>query len=539
MKRPTFTRRAFTLSLTVAAALASSTALYTGRAMAQDELVVVFAEDSNSDALYDPRVSQSRHEKQLFLQVFDTLIAADYDGSLHPGLAESWELSDDATELKMTLKQGVTFHDGTPFDAEAVKFTFDTVVDPATGSQSAVDFLGPYESTEILGPHELIIHFSQPFPSAETALTNYFLAIVSPAAVQEMGNAAFAQAPVGTGPFKFESWDQGAQVTLVRNDDYNWAPGFYEKNGPSAVSKVVHRFIPNAATRVAALEAGEVSVTDLTPPLDMRRLDAADGYDTMSGVVSGVPFSMMMNISRGPLADKALREAMILAVDRQKLAGNLFFGFAEASYGPISSTTPYYWDGVEDYYAYDPDKAVAMLDEAGWAMGADGIREKDGQKASIHYLSMLEPETSVALQAELKKIGVELQIDSVTKARQDELIMTNGYDMGAIRWVSLDPSVLRIPFHSSNISEPGKFKFNWMRVDDPELDALIETSSAAPTKEDQGEAFKALQKYIMDQAYFWPLHDQVQTIAFTDDITGVRFAPGQWQVRLYGIERAE
>lgn len=200
MKRPTFTRRAFTLSLTVAAALASSTALYSGRAMAQDELVVVFAEDSNSDALYDPRVSQSRHEKQLFLQVFDTLIAADYDGSLHPGLAESWELSDDATELKMTLKQGVTFHDGTPFDAEAVKFTFDTVVDPATGSQSAVDFLGPYDSTEILGPHELIIHFSQPFPSAETALTNYFLAIVSPTAVQEMGNGAFAQAPWAPAP---------------------------------------------------------------------------------------------------------------------------------------------------------------------------------------------------------------------------------------------------------------------------------------------------------------------------------------------------
>lgn len=505
---------------------------------AQD-LTVTWADDSASDVGYDPRVTQSRHEEQVIVQVFDQLIAVDTDGSLHPGLATSWEQSDDNMSVTLKLREDVTFHDGTPFDAEAVKFTFDTIVDPATGSQGAVDLIGPYAGAEVLGPHEIKINYERPFPGALDSYGENELSIVSPTAVQKLGNTGFAQAPVGTGPFKFETWDKASQIVLVRNDDYNWAPEFYDNDGPSKVAKIVHRFINNAGTRVAALETGEADISDLTPPLDMRRLGDSGKFKTVVGVAAGVPFSLMLNTSREVLQDIKVRQALFHAIDRPRLAENLFFGLAQPSFGPISSATPAYWKGVEDYYPYDPEKAAALLEEAGWTMGADGIRQKDGQKLSFHYISLLEPETAVSLQAKAKEVGIDLAVEIVTKAKQDELVLSNNYDIGEIRWVYNSPSVLEIPFSSTNIPEPGKFKFNWMRWNSPELDAIFEKASVATSREEVVEDYAEAQRMIMDYAAFLPIHDQVQTIAYNARVDGLRFAPGNWQVRLYDVRPAE
>lgn len=518
--------------------LAVTASLLASTAMAQD-LVVTWADDSTSDAGYDPRVTQSRHEEQVIVQIFDQLVAADAGGTLYPGLATEWAVAEDNKSVTLTLREGVTFHDGTPFDAAAVKFTFDTIVDPATGSQGAVDLIGPYAGSEVLGSHKIRIDYERPFPGAVASYSENELSPVSPAAVEKLGNTGFAQAPVGTGPFIFESWDKGTQVTLVRNEDYNWAPEFYDNSGPSQVSKIVHRFINNAGTRVAALETGEVDVTDLTPPLDMRRLGDSADYKTVVGVAAGVPFSLMLNTSHGPLQDLKVRQALFHSLDRPRIADNMFFGMAKPAFGPISSATPAYWKGVEDYYPYDPEKAAALLEEAGWTMGSDGIREKDGEKLSIHYISLLEPETAVALQAKAKEVGIDLAVEIVTKARQDELILSNNYDMGEIRWVYNSPSVLGIPFSSKNIPEPGKFKFNWMHWNEPKLDELLQNAAMATTEDEVTQYYADAQKMIMEYAAFIPVHDQVQSIAYTASIDGLRFAPGNWQVRMYDVRPAE
>lgn len=520
------TAMALTLSATVAAAQ-------------DDGLTVIWAEDRSSAALLDPRITQSRHELQAIIQMFDTLIAADGDGALYPGLATSWEIADDFKSISMTLRDDVTFHDGTPFNAEAVKFTFDSIADPATGSQAAIDYLGPYDRTEVISDTELVVHFTRPYPPVETAFSETYLAPVSPTAVQAMGNTEFAQAPVGTGPFKFVEWRKGEQVVMERFDDYNWAPEFYDTQGPSQVQKVVYRFIQNASTRVAALEAGEVTMVDLTPPLDLRRLGESDEFETIVGTVSGLPFSMMFNTSQWPTNELAVRQAIIKSVDRAALTENLFWGLSEPAYGVLSSATPSYWSGVEDYYPYDPEGATKILSDAGWTKGSDGIWEKDGEDLSVHYLSMLEPDTGVALQAALRDNGIILDVENVTKARQDELIMANDYDMGAIRWVSNTPAVLSIPFSSSNIPEPGVFKFNWMHVADDALDQKLVDATSAVSASAQDALYAEIQEWIMDRALFWAIHDQTQMIAYDADITGVKFAAGRWQVRFYDIRPVE
>ncbi len=506
---------------------------------AQDGLTVIWGEDNATPALFDPRITQSRHEMQVIWQVFDTLIAADGDGQLHPGLATAWEVADDFKSLRMTLREGVTFHDGTPFNAESVKFTFDTIADPATGSQGAIDYLGPYDRTEVVSDTELVLHWKRPYPPMLTALSEAYLAPVSPTAVQEKGNTGFAQMPVGTGPFRFVQWDQGQQVILERFEDYAWAPEFYNNEGPSQVERIVHRFIENAGTRVAALEAGEVNIIERTPPLDMLRLSRMDEFGTISATVSGLPFSMMFNTSQWPLDDVNVRKAVIQSVDRAALADNLMFGFANPAFGVLSTATPNYWAGAEEYYPYDPEAATALLVESGWEMGSDGIWKKDGQDLSIHYISMLEPDTSVALQAALRENGIHLEVENVTKARQDELVMSNQFDMGAIQWVSNDPSVLRIPFHSSNIPGPGQFKFNWMHIASAELDGKLEAVTSATSPDERNQIYADIQKYIMDEALFWAIRDQVQTIAHDASLEGFTFAPGRWQVRFYDVRKAE
>lgn len=504
--------------------------------MAQaEDLHLVWAASSNQDALYDPRITQSRHEMQVIWQVFDQLVAADSEGGVHPGLATSWEVADDNMSVRFFLRDDVTFHDGTPFDAEAVKFTLDTIADPATGSQAAVDYLGPYAGSEVVGPHEVVVSFSRPYPNMIAAFSEAYLSPVSPTAVQAMGNTAFSQAPVGTGPFRFVEWVQGSHVELERFDDYDWAPEFFDHSGPSHVARITHRAIPNAATRIAALETGEVQLVDQSPPLDVRRLSDAPGFGVFAGTVSGVPYSVMLNTSHGPLADINVRKALFHAIDRPRLAQNLFFGYTTPAFGPLASSTPGYWPGVEEYYPYDADAAAALLDEAGWTMGAGGIREKDGAPLRIHMLAMLAPETAVALQAEARKVGIHLDVENVTKARQDELVMNNQFMAGEIRWVSNTPSVLRIPFHSSNIPEPGAFRFNWMHLASDTLDALIEEAASAETLEVELEKYAEIQRYIMDEAVFMAVHDQTQNILHTDDITGMVFAPGQWQVHLYAV----
>ena len=509
-------------------------------AQAQAGLTVTWGEDDNAARTYDPRVTQSRHESQVIVQVFDTLIASDGDNSLHPGLARSWTAAPDGRSITLQLRDDVLFHDGTRFDAGAVKFTFDTVADPRTGSQGAVDILGPYAGCDLLGDFEVRINYSRPNGAAANSLSQNELSIVSPAAVQKLGDAGFARAPVGTGPFRFVSWEPGRQVVLERNEAYRWAPPFMACQGPSKVARVIHRFIPDASTRVAALEAGEIDICDLTPILDMQRLAKDRRFRTEVNEATGLPFGVLVNTSRGIFQDLRVRQAFALSIDRARLADDLFFGLVKPAYGPLSATTPAYWNGVEAIHRPDPRRAAALLDEAGWKPGANGIRMKDGKPLAADYFAPppLEPDTAVAIQAETRRVGFDLHVETITFARNTELVFANAYDILPLRWISADPSLLEIPFHSRNIPRQGYYKFNWPRVTDPALDALLEQGAGAPNPTDRNRIYAEAQKRIMDSAVWFPVHDQVQTLAWRADKSGYRAARTRWLVKFHDVGSA-
>jgi len=339
-------------------------------------LDVVFAEDRPDLRTLDPRITQSRHEEMLIVQMFDQLIAADSNGNLYSGLAKSWDVSSDGLQYTFNLRDDVTFHDGTKFNAAAVKATFDSIVDPETGSQGAIDILGPYASSDVVDDYTIRVNFSRRYGSALSAFTETELSIVSPTALNSLGNDGFGMSPVGTGPFMFKKWEANKKVEMVKNPDYNWAPEYMDNSGPSKVDNLTYRLIKDTSTRVAALESGEVDIAELVPPLDMKRFDGSGKFNTITGTVSGLPYSAFLNTTVGQFQDIKVRQAFFYSLDRVKMTNDLFFGYAEAAFGPISSATPSYWKGNEDYYQYDPAKAESLLEEAGWKMGSGGIREK-------------------------------------------------------------------------------------------------------------------------------------------------------------------
>lgn len=504
-------------------------------------LTITWAEDDANPRTWDPRVTQSRHETQLIMQVFDQLVGSDEKNDLFPGLATSWSLSADGLALTLKLRDDVTFHDGTKFNAEAVKFTFDSIREPALGSRAAIDVLGPYAGADVVSPYEVRIRYTRPYAPAVATMSQNELSPVSPAAVKSLGDVGFAAAPVGAGPFKFVSWERGKQVIMDRYEPYNWAPAFTKHKGPSKVARVIHRSIADASTRVAALERGEADITDFTPILDVRRLGQDRRYKTILTPSSGLPFGVLLNSQRGVLQDIRVRQAFMHGFDRKALTDDMYFGLIEPAYGPLSTTTTGYWKDAEKYYPYDPKKAAELLEAAGWKMGPNGIRMKDGQPLTTTWqvLAVVLPEVGVAAQADLKKIGFDLKVETITSPRWDELVFTNTHEINPLRWISADPSLLEVQFHSRNLPEPGRFRFNLGRISDPALDKLLEQAGGEMDPAKRIAVYADVQKKIMDHAVWFPIHNQVNPIAYRANRTGYRLGRAQWNVRFYEVEEVK
>ncbi|HEY3231495.1 MAG TPA: ABC transporter substrate-binding protein, partial [Roseiflexaceae bacterium] len=209
------------------------------------------------DDTMDPQVTNFDSTIRVTLNICEPLVWEPEPGKFVPGLAESWEISPDAKTYTFKLKQGVKFHDGTPFNADAVKFTFDRVIAEETKAGQSHDQLGPYDHTEIVDDHTVKVVMKQGYAPLLTNLNGY-LGIVSPTAVKTMGLAEFARHPVGTGPFMFKEWVPKDHITLVKNPDYNWGSSFFKHTGPAYLDEVIFKIIPEASVRTGALKSGEI-----------------------------------------------------------------------------------------------------------------------------------------------------------------------------------------------------------------------------------------------------------------------------------------
>lgn len=474
-------------------------------------------------------------EQFVVMNIFDTLVAMDPQGELYPWLATEWTPNAEFTEFVFTLRQDVSFHDGTPFNAAAVKATFDHIMNDVETSGGKT-MLANYSESVVDGDYAITIKFSAPYPTFLNDVSRPWLGISSPDALQQYG-LDYGRNPIGTGPFMFSEWTAQEQIVLVRNQDYSWAPEFSAQQGPAAVESLVFRILPEAATRLTAMETGEIMIAEEPPALDAVALEDAGKAAIQTFSSPGMPSHMMINTEKTPTDDLRVRQAMVYAVNQEELAQTAFNRLGSAAHSVLSPTTWSFNKQSADLYRYDPAKAAQLLDEAGWIDGnGDGIREKDGENLAIEYLAIPAYEEAFMelLAAYLQQAGFEVNIRTMDDAGIFAAGSAGEHNLLNMGWVSIDPGVLNIVYNSANIDGGSSFT----RFRNADLDAVLNDAQTQTDRDQRKADYETAQQIIMENALIIPVHNYNRVFMLAPSVQGF-FFDVEGYPWLYGIQIAE
>jgi peptide/nickel transport system substrate-binding protein len=474
------------------------------------------------DGTLDPQVTNFDSSIRVMLNVCEPLLWMATATDFYPGLAESWEVSDDGLTYTFHLKKDVKFHDGTPFNADAVKFTYDRVVEgrnlTAQGKEvdpkkvivpgQSFNQIDAYDHAEIVDDHTIKLVLSRPFGGFLTGLNGY-LGIVSPTAVQKMGLADFGRKPVGSGPFMVQEWVDADHVTLVKNPDYNWGSSFFKHSGAAYLDQIIYKIIPDNAVRTGTLLSGESQYIDNIDPLQLADLQENPDLAIIQQGQPGSGDILLFNMARtdSPQADMAVRRALSYAIDKDAYNQAVWGGIYSPAASPLMKPTFGYDPKTEEIYSYDPAKAASMLDEAGWTLNGE-IREKDGKKLAFYWPIQDRPNDKAQatfIQGAFRAVGADVTVEPMEHGAFEEKTRTAGdYDL-AFMWFSYaDPDTLRTIFYSGNIGN-----FNVGKYNDPEMDKLLLDAAASNDPEERQALYSKIQLKVLDEAVTIPLDDTI------------------------------
>ncbi|MDP8921373.1 MAG: ABC transporter substrate-binding protein [Chloroflexota bacterium] len=342
----------------------------------------------------DPVITSSSAVYSITLNIYDTLLTRNKEGKLEPGLATSYQSLDEKT-WEVKLRENVKFHNGEPFDASAVKFTLERTLDPATKSVHA-STLGTIETVEVVDPMTVRIVTKAPDTLLPGRLSMQNGQIQPPKYAQEVGPDGLAKRPVGTGPFKFVSWQKDEAVTLEAVPDH-W-------RGPK-VKTVVFKPIPEGAARVAGLKTGAVDIAAAVPPNDFESIKTGD-RTTGVEVMSNRAFLLNLDtINFEPFKDKRVRQALNYAVDVDAIIKNTLNGFGRRLNSSVIPEAFGYAPSLQPY-PHDPEKAKALLAEAGYPNGFEvGLDTTDGRYPQ-------DKEISTVVAGQLAKVGIDVRVQA-------------------------------------------------------------------------------------------------------------------------------
>ena len=345
----------------------------------------------------------------------DSLVDADPDtGEILPWLASAWEVGEDGLTYTFTLREGITFSDGTALDAAAVKTNLDQ------SAQQVVDGEGwyyqglfdDYVGAEATDELELVVTFSRPNPSFLPTLATGQLAILAPSSFdlsyEQRDNGEF----IGSGSFVLESYTPNEGIVLARREDYAWPSGAATHEGAPSIERVTISFVDEQSVRESALQAGETDLAQ-NPTTQVADQLEAEGNGLIFRAQSGIPYSLVLNLTDPALQDIAVRRALSRAIDRQAIFEGVTGARQPASTSVLTPSTTGYAD-VSEHLVHDLDEANRLLDEAGWTTGDDGIRVKDGRRLTFELILWWEPqEVSDALQLLKEQVagaGIEITV---------------------------------------------------------------------------------------------------------------------------------
>lgn len=521
-----FSRRLSVLILVAALAGCGTGDTETEQTQPQRGGTLTFATGDAEPTCLDPHVGGNMPQKIAGIHVMESLFTMTEEGELLPWLAESGVMSEDGMTWTVTLRDGIEFTDGTPFTAEAVKANVEHIQDPATESSTGYLALEHVDRVEAADPLTAIIHMTQPDVSLMESFAQTWLAMESPVALQRSMEEN-CTSPVGTGPFVIEEWRKQHSITYSRNESYSSAPATAGHEGPAYLDTLVLRFMPDASSRYAALQAGDVDVIDSAQPDTIAQAQAQDGQiRALIGVRSGASTRLELNTGGVTFSDPLVRQAFMIASDIDAGVETLFFGTVERSTSLVASTTPH-GSSHDDAFVFDQDRADDLLDEAGWVLGSDGVRTKDGERLTVRIPvstnQSIPAEQSLLeqIQAQAGQVGFEVTLEPMDLASWYAAAGAWEFDAITAPYGKSSPDVMRIIFHSDGIEPaPSGYHANNINVRNAELDSLLERANQDAAE--RGELYAQAQQIIIDGAYVLPLYDWQTRVLYRDDVEGLR-----------------
>ena len=430
----------------------------------------------------DPHGSNDSPSSNVRSALYETLIYQDENMELHPHLAEEFEQVDETT-WEFKLREGITFHDGEPFTAEAVKATFERVLDPDLASQRAFLF-DMIEEVEVIDEYNIRITTEYPFAPLAAHLAHDAGGIISPKAIEDdyNGDINLDIEAYGTGPFKLESWGQGEEVVISRNEDY-WGD-------PAYLDTVTFKVVPEQLTRIGMLENNEAHIADQIESTNASRVENTAGVQLIAQPRWSLTYAGF-NTEKEPFDDPNVRKAISMAIDTDAINEGIYQGYGTPAKGPINDLIFGYKDDLEGL-PYDPEAAKDLLAEAGYEDGfSTTLWTNDDNPERI--------QTAEYIQDQLEDIGIDVEIELVERGAFLDATGKGAHEMLVLGWVTVTGDAdygMYSLFHSSNKGAPGNRSF----YENEKVDELLDQARRETDVETREQLYHEVQEILVEEA---------------------------------------
>ncbi|MBZ4690499.1 MAG: peptide transporter substrate-binding protein [Cereibacter sp.] len=497
-----------------------------GAARAQEtpsgQIVVGFSQEPT---VFNPHLLHIEVDEGVHYAIFDPLFDVDPEGNFYPLLAtevptvENGGISADGLSWKVTLRDDVKWHDGTPFTAEDVKFTLELMVDPDFRSWRRTGHEHVTELT-VVSPTEITWKMAKPFaPYASILASTFIVPKHAFDGVADKNEAPFNSAPIGTGAFKWKERVAGDHIELEANTEY-FGDGPY-------LERLVLKYIPDLTVLYTQFKTGDIDVAGLQwiTPDNYEEAQTLEGKEVQ--VVGTATFeSLTFNMERPQFQDLKVRQALYHALDKQAIIDALYYGVPQPTetYMPKES---FYYNADLPKHEYDPEKAKALLDEAGWMPGADGIREKDGVRLAFTNSTTsgnhLREQAQQFFQQSFKDIGVEMTISNLPPAVMwGDYWMLSQFDSVVVGLNTLtgpDPDTSDYFMSTSSAAKGGAGQNTWV-YQNPEVDALLKQGGELVSPEERRPIYLKIQEIMREDLPFLPIFQYATIRGWKEGVTG-------------------
>lgn len=485
---------------------------------------LIHVRSADADSL-DPQRTVAGASWLVFSNIFDTLISKNMDLEFEGLIAESWEISDDGLEYTFNIRDGMTFHDGSPVNAEAVAFTFERAANPDAPAQ-ALGFINAFEASELVDDNTVLITLSEPSAPFMSNIAVAYFGILSPAGV-ELHGADFGTNPVGSGPWMFSEWREGEQITLVPFPDYVNPRSYVANKGAPLADELVFRVIPEAGTQIAAMETGDANHIVL-PNSELRNFENDPNYSILyyqGGTnIFYVEFATEQEedgsaIFLPPFDDLRVRQAVAHAINADEIVDVVLEGIGDRNFGFMPTGIFAYDPAIEEHgYAFDLDRANELLDEAGWALSGN-VRQKDGESLEVTMWSYADPTLERAIQviqAQLAQAGIQVNLEVLDIGTMIARLPENAHNMDIISVGWPEADILYI------MADIGWGVGNY---NPPDYMELIDEARRVTDLEERKALYFEAQKLALEDVMAVPLWTSITMIMSRAEVQGFYLGP--------------